>query len=194
MPGGYSVVGSLLIAIVAAWTTPSFADGYFLQADISNNTKSVVGVWSQGTLSYSTNFTDYESGRTASLALLYRLPVENLPIVKIGPTLGVQKNDNEDSTYTAGARLSVEKYTPTSFGSNYVLVDVSSVENSWFVLGQLTFDQPSLGFELSRGASDTYNETTLAVQKQFGDGPLSIRFGYKASSKEVFAGFSINTF
>ena len=48
--------------------------------------------------------------------------------------------------------------------------------------------------ELSRGGSDSYRETTLAFQKRIADGPLSVRLGYKLTSDEVFAGFSINTF
>ena len=49
-------------------------------------------------------------------------------------------------------------------------------------------------FHYRKGGSETYYETTLAVQKRLSGGPVSLRLGYKLSSDEVFAGFSINTF
>ena len=170
------------------------ADGYFLQVYAGGRTQSVVASVSRSSLNYGLNFSNYEDGHSGAISLTYALPLADVAVMKVGPTIGFQHEQDEGNDVQVGLKLSLERYTPTSFGSTYLLADASSVLESWFLLGQLTFAPGNFGVELSRGGSDTYHETTLAFQKRIADGPLSVRLGYKLSSDEVFAGFSINTF
>lgn len=170
------------------------AEGYFLQGDAGGRTQSVVVSASRGSLNYGLNLSNYEDGHSGAISLTYGLPLADVVVMKVGPTVGFQHEQDEGDDVQAGLKLSLERYSPTSFGSTYLLADVSSVHQSWFLLGQLTFAPANFGVELSRGGSDSYRETTLAFQKRIANGPLSVRLGYKLTSDEVFAGFSINTF
>ena len=48
--------------------------------------------------------------------------------------------------------------------------------------------------ELSRGGSDDYTETTLAVSRRIEGSPISLRAGWRFDGEEAFLGFSVNTF
>jgi hypothetical protein len=170
------------------------ADGYFLQGDAGARTQSVVASASRGSLSYGLNLSNYEDGHSGAISLTYALPLADVAVMKLGPTVGFENEHDEGNDLQAGLKLSLERYRPTSFGSTYLLADLSSVHQSWFLLGQMTFAPGNVGVELSRGGSNSYRETTLAFQKRIADGPFSVRLGYKLTSDEIFAGFSINTF
>lgn len=170
------------------------ADGYFLQGDAGATTQSVVASGSRGSLSFGMNLVNYEDGRSGAISLTHALPLADVAVMKVGPSIGFEHKRDEGNDVQAGLKLSLERYTPTSFGSTYLLADANSVHQSWFLLGQVTFAPYNFGIELSRGGSDSYHETTLAFQKRIADRPLSVRLGYKLTSEEVFAGFSINTF
>jgi hypothetical protein len=83
---------------------------------------------------------------------------------------------------------------PMEFGSLFLLAEGSTIEGSAFALAQLGFSGPDLLFELSHGRSDSYSETTVAISKSIGEGPLDLRTGYWFDAEELFVGFSINTF
>ncbi|WP_410219369.1 hypothetical protein [Paracoccus sp. (in: a-proteobacteria)] len=170
------------------------ADGYFLQGDAGTRTQSVVASASRGPLNYGFNISNYDEGHSSAISLTYTIPLAEVAVLKAGPTLGLQHEQDKGNDLQAGLKLSVERYMATGFGSTYALIDVSTVHHSWFLLGQMTLAPANIGVELSRGGSDSYHETTLALQKRVADGPFSIRVGYKLTSEELFAGFSINTF
>ncbi|MBM3604869.1 MAG: hypothetical protein FJX25_08960 [Alphaproteobacteria bacterium] len=170
------------------------ADGYFLQGDAGARTQSVVASASRGPLNYGLNVFNYDEGHSSAISFTYTMPLAEVAVLKAGPTLGLQQEQNEGNDLQAGLKLSVERYVPTDFGSTYALVDMSTVHESWFLLGQMTFASANIGVELSRGGSDSYHETTLALQKRIADGPYGIRIGYKLTSEELFAGFFTNTF
>lgn len=182
-------------ALCAAGALPAAAaDGAFLQTDVSGRTQSFVASVSRGDLSYGLNLSNYADGRSGAVNAAVAFPVEGVATVRLGPTIGFKRDDDGERDVEAGARMAIERWTATSFGSTYVLADASTVHRAWFLLGQVTFAPSNWGIELSRGGSDDYHETTLAVQRRIGDGPVSLRLGYKISSEELFAGFSINTF
>lgn len=185
---------SLAAALVAGPMQAAAADGYFLQADIGGRTQSAVATASQGALSYGMNLSNYEGGRSGAINATVAFPLEDVAVVRLGPAIGFKHDDDGDRDLEAGARMAVERWTGTAFGSTYVLAEASTVHRAWFLLGQVTFTPANIGIELSRGGSDDYHETTLAVQRRLGDGPVSLRLGYKLSSEELFAGLSINTF
>lgn len=184
-----------LAAGSAIFSSPAaLAEGYFFQVDLARDTQSAVAAAGRGPISYGLNATNYDGGRSGALSVTYALRWIEPVNVKVGPTVGFKREDDDDTAIKAGGRISIERFTPAIFGSTYVLADVSSVYRSWFLLGQVTFDPANIGIELSRGGSDDYHETTLAVQKRLNNSPISLRLGYKLSSEEIFAGFSINTF
>ena len=187
-------LAALALGIAVAPALPAAADGEFLQVDVGERTQSAVATMVRGQFSYGLNFSKYEDGRSGAASLTYALPINAPATLRLGPSLGFQDDEDEGSDVTAGLRLVAERYVPTDFGSAYFLGDFSTVNRSWFLLGQLTYAPADIGIELSRGGSETYHETTLAVQKRLSGGPVSLRLGYKLSSDEVFAGFSINTF
>ena len=182
---------ALLVFLLAG---PAYADGEFLQLDIGRENQGAVASMVRGPLSFGLNYTDYDSGRIASLNVKYALPLNSPFTVRIGPSVAYQRDDGDQSRVRAGLGLVVERYSPTPFGSTFLLADLNTINQSWFVLGQVTFAPSNFGLELSRGGSNTYHETTLALQKRLTDSPVSLRLGYRFSSREAFAGFSVNTF
>ena len=191
--GCVRIIGSAA-GLACVLAQAGMADGDFLQVDAGARTQSVVAAASRGSLNYGLNLSNYEDGHSGAASLTYALPLAEVAVLKVGPTLGFQHAQDEGDDVQGGLKLSLERYTPTSFGSTYLLADASSVHHSWFLLGQMTFASGNFGVELSRGGSDSYHETTLALQKRIADGPFSVRLGYKLTSDEVFVGFSINTF
>ena len=185
------LAGSMGITCLAQAAT---ADGYFLQADAGRETRSLVATAATGPLNFGFNLSDYEEGRSASISFTYAFPLGDVAVLKFGPSIGVVRENATWQNPELGGKVSMERYAGTSFGSVFGLVEASSIDSAWFVLAQLTLQQPGLSFELSRGGSDSYRETTIAVQKKLSDWPMSLRFGYKLSSEEVFIGFNVNTF
>lgn len=172
----------------------TWADGYFLQADAGQQTQGLVATMAQGAWNYGLNVANYEDGTSVSTSIAYAFPVGDIAVMKVGPSLGFQREAGTWSSPEPGIKFSVERFTPTAFGGAFTLAEVNTVDSAWFLLGQLSWQATGLGLELSRGGSDSYRETTLAVSKRLSDGPVNFRFGYKLSSDEVFFGFNINTF
>lgn len=185
-----AVVFSSLFAVGAAK-----ADGAFFQFDVSPETTNAVFVFVREPLSFGLNHVRYEDGRRTTLNLLYRLPLpDSAPTIRIGPSLGVVDATGLASRTDFGAKISIDKWMPTDFGSIYLLGEYNSIENAAFVSAQFGFSGPGLQFEASYGESDSYSETSLAVSKKLGRGPVSLRAGYRLSAEEVFVGLSVNTF
>ncbi|GLT08386.1 hypothetical protein ACFQFQ_16840 [Sulfitobacter porphyrae] len=171
------------------------ADGEFLQVDLSESTSTGTLSIARGPLTYGASAVSYEGGSTYGLSATYKLPVaEQFVTLRLGPALGYVKDNGKDGSFEAGLKLVAERYIPTDFGSVFLLADLNSIENSWFVLAQFGLSGPGLSFELSHGESDTYSETSLAVAKRLGDSPTSLRAGYRFDADEIFVGLSINTF
>lgn len=183
-----------LAAMAALCAAPAAADGFFLQSDIGRETQGGVVNLQQGNLSFGANFTRYEGGKEIFVSVLHAVQWGDVAVFKFGPTVGKEWDDNGDDDVRLGGRLSIEKYLPTSFGSAYGLINLGTVNSSWFVLAQANVQALNGGVELSRGGSHNYHETTIAFRKGIGDSPFSLRAGYKFDSEEAFLGFSINTF
>lgn len=179
---------------ICALVQPVLADGYFFQTDVGDETRSLVATASHRALNFGVNLSGYEGGHSAIVSTTYTFPMGNVAILKFGPSIGVLRENGAWESPELGAKLSLERYVGTSFGSVYGLAEANSIDNAWFLLAQLTLQDPGLSFELSRGGSDSYRETTVAFQKRLSEGPTSLRFGYKLSSDEFFIGFNINTF
>lgn len=186
---------TMVCGICPLWASTAHADGEFLQLDLSGSTSTGTLSIARGPLTYGASAVSYEGGSTYGLSATYQLPVaQQFVTLRFGPALGYVKEDGADGSFEAGVKLVAERYIPTDFGSVFLLADLNSIENSWFVLAQLGLSRPGVSFELSHGKSETYSETSLAIAKRFGDGPTSLRAGYRFDAKEVFVGLSVNTF
>ncbi len=171
-----------------------WADGYFLQADAGKQTQGLVATIAQDAWNYGLNVAKYEDGTSVSASIAYAFPLADIAVMKVGPSVGIQREDGAWSDPELGIRFSAERFTPTSFGGIFALAEVNTIDSAWFLLGQVSWRATGLGLELSRGGSDSYDETTIALSKRLSDRPVSLRFGYKLSSEELFFGININTF
>jgi hypothetical protein len=187
-------VALLAMLVVVAEPAPGRADGEFAQLDVSASTTGGVASVQRGPLTYGGVVTipDGDPSATLSATQALNLPVTWAPTLRVGPALGLSGEDLAD--VEAGLRLSAERYTGTDWGSVYGLVDLGTIDRSWFVLGQVGLAESRLTFEFSHGASDEYEETTMAVSRRLRDSPVSLRAGYQVGAGEVFLGVSLNTF
>tara|TARA_R110002049_G_scaffold101576_1_gene246571 strand:+ start:3979 stop:4536 length:558 start_codon:yes stop_codon:yes gene_type:complete len=185
----------MVCGILSFWAPSAHADGEFLQLDLSKSTSTGTLSIARGALTYGASAVSYEDGSTYGLSATYQLPVaQKFVTLRLGPAFGYVNEDGKDGSFEAGIKLVAERYIATDFGGVFLLADLNSIDRSWFVLGQLGLSKPGLSFELSHGESETYSETSLAVVKRYGDGPTSLRAGYRFDAKEMFIGLSINTF
>lgn len=191
----HTATATMVCGILPFLAPYAYADGEFLQLDLSETTSTGTLSIARGALTYGASAVSYQDGSTYGLSATYQLPfAQKFVTLRAGPALGYVKEDGTDGSFEAGIKLVAERYIPTDFGSVFLLADINSIDSSWFVLAQLGLSQPGLSFELSHGESETYSETSLAIAKRFGDGPTSLRAGYRFDAKEVFVGLSVNTF
>jgi hypothetical protein len=175
--------------------SPALADGEFLQLDLSAGTTVAVVSAQRGPLTFSLSYTEADGDRSGRIGATYELPLptgEALPTARLGPALGLDGPDLSDAE--PGLSLVLDRYTATTWGSVYLLADLSTIDAAWFLLAQVGRPEAGLTAELSRGGSDDYTETTFALSRRLGDGPVSLRAGYRFEAEEVFVGLAVNTF
>ncbi|OWY05287.1 hypothetical protein B6V75_03965 [Thioclava sp. F1Mire-8] len=170
--------------------SPARADGTFLQADLGTNTSDAVFAISRGKVSFGANFSDYEGGWSTGAVVTRDFALGEIGTLKVGPSIGRTLSDDN---WRLGVRAGLEHYSPTRFGHVFLLAQYNTIDQDWFALFQAG-NRSGLGLELSAGGSDTYSERTIAVTQKIGDGPVSIRAGWRAFAKEAFVGLSINTY
>lgn len=188
---------AILATILACAPIAEFAraDGSFLQADVSPSGADAVGTVTRGRLSFGASYNDFDGGSAAGMSLTHAFPLRDVATLKIGPAVSITRDDDEGyEGPRAGLKLSLDRYSPTSFGSLYLLGEVNTIDSAWFALVQTGIGDSGYSFEASRGGSDTYDEATLAVNKRLGDGDISLRAGWRIIAEEAFVGFSVNTF
>jgi hypothetical protein len=174
---------------------PVLADGEYWSIDISDGSRSGVLSATRGDLTFGATVTDYGDGVSAGLSLSRRLPFDfdlaglNL---SLGPALGFGGGDL--SELQLGVTASAQRYVVTEWGAYFLQASAGTISRSFFLQAQATFNGPDLTIALSRGGSTDYDETTLSVSRPLGDGPVSLRAGYRFEAEEFFVGFSVNTF
>lgn len=120
---------------------PAQADGYILQADAGKETQGLVAAYARGAVNYGLNFSEYEDGRSIVTSVTYAFPLGDVATAKFGPSVGTQREIGGWSDAELGVKLSIERYTATSFGGVFTLAELNSIENAWFFLGQLSWDK-----------------------------------------------------
>ena len=171
-------------------SVPAAADGEFFQIDLSESSTTAVASIGRDRLTYGLTFVD--SGDTRTLAARAALAFPVGPVtVRAGPELQVDlRGENETE---AGIVLSADRWTATDFGSVYWLVEGRTIDRSTFASLQFGLAD-GWGIELSRGQSDDYAETALAVSRRFGGGPWGVRAGYRFDADEAFVGITFNSY
>lgn len=180
---------ALLVALAGA---PARADGEFLQLDLSASTVGGVASVQRGPLTFGGVVTIPQDDPSALASASWGWAIPGGATLRAGPALGLSAPDLSEAEL--GARVVVERYVATGWGGLFGLAEASTVDRSGFVLAQLTLAEPRLTLEASRGASETYAETTVALSRRLGDSPVSLRAGYRFEAGEVFVGVSVNTF
>jgi hypothetical protein len=189
--------GAMLAVATALAGLPasSQADGEFWGVDVSESTHGGVLAATRGNWNFGAGYTDYGDGVSASLSLTRQLPfdfgLEGLNLTA-GPALGFGGGDL--SEIELGLNLGASRYMPTDFGAVFLQASGGTNRQNFFLQAQLTLSDPGLTFSVSRGASLDYNETSVAVSKQLGHSPVSLRAGYRCVAEDIFVGFSVNTF
>ena len=183
------------VLVVALRPATGLADGEFWAIDVSESTRGGVLSASRGEFNFGASVTDYGEGVSAGLSLTRRIPlsfgIDGLTL-SAGPALGFGGGDL--SEVELGLTASLQRFVPTEWGSYFLQASVGTINRNFFLQAQATFAEPSLTVGLSRGGSTEYDETSLSISKQLGDGPVSLRAGYRFQAEEFFVGFSVNTF
>ena len=172
-----------------------WADGEYWGVDVSESTQGGVLAASRGDWNFGAGYTDYGDGVSASLSLTRTLPfdfgVEGLSL-SAGAALGFGGGDL--SEVELGVTGSVQRYIAFDWGAVFLQASAGTNRQNYFTQAQLTLSDPGVTFALARGASLDYEETSLSVSYELGDGPVSLRAGYRLHAEEFFVGFSVNTF
>ena len=180
---------------LAAFPSIAAADGEYWGVDVSDSTHSGVLAATRGTWNFGAGYTDYGDGVSANLSLTRQLPIdlgiEGLNLTA-GPALGFGGGDL--SEVELGLNLGASRYIPTNFGAIFLQASASTNRRNFFLQAQITLSDPGVTFSVSRGGSLDYDETAVTVSKELGDGPVSLRTGYRFVAEEFFVGFSVNTF
>lgn len=175
----------------------ALADGEFLQLDAAEDSTLAVASIERRPLTYSATFYNGDEGRVLGASVLYRLATaeEGSPVtVKFGPSVGFTDEGDEDAEAEVGLKLTADRWINIGFGGLYFQGEANSVNSAWFLLGQAVFLDPGLTLEATYGESDTYSETSLAISKRLGNGPVSLRAGHRFDADSWFVGAYINTF
>jgi hypothetical protein len=182
-------------AFCALVPTAVLADGEYWSIDISQSSRNGVLSAARGELTFGASVTDYGDGVSAGLSLSRRIPtdlgIEGLTL-SAGPALGLGGGDL--SELQLGLTASAQRYVVTDWGAYFLQASAGTIDRNFFLQAQATINGPDLTIALSRGGSTEYDETTLSISRPMGDGPVSLRAGYRFQAEEVFIGFSVNTF
>ena len=184
---------SLICSVAGLWFATASgvkADGYFLQLDLASETSDFVVAATRGNLSFGANYTSYEGGWSLGASVTRDFAIENVGTIKIGPSIGTSE-ERDDLAF--GAKLVVERYMPTSFGFVFLLGQYNTIDDDIFALAQVG-NGKGISIDFSGGKSDTYSEQSVAVNYRLGDGPVSLRGGYRFEAEEIFLGVSLNTY
>ncbi|EPX76584.1 hypothetical protein [Salipiger mucosus] len=179
-----------ILGLALGGATTAQADGTFLQFDLAPETQDAVFAGTRGKVSFGANYSGYDGGWSSGAFVARDVAFEGIGTLKLGPSLGTT---DEADDWSLGAKVVAERYQPTSFGFMFLAAQFNTIDNDWFALVQVG-DGKGLSVDFSAGGSDTYDERTIAVNSRIGDGPVSLRAGYRFLAETGFIGVSVNTY
>lgn len=187
---------SALLGLAMLVTTAPvvMADGIFVQTEIGDDTRGVVASQTRGAWSVGGVHTRYEEGNALGLFLTKEVATWNGTTLKVGPSLAWTDPQDARASWQPGVKVAAERWTGFSTFGLFTLAEINTADHGWFANVQASHYATGLAVELSRGGSDTYHDTTLALRKRIGTGPFHLRIGHKFSSEDTFIGVTLNTF
>lgn len=186
-------LAALALAGAVAVAAPARADGTFFQLDRSGNATSGVLAVQRGHVQFGLSRSDWNGGFHWVGRFLWRFPVQlgSIPVTfSVGPAVQY----SHPSAWRGGLSFVAESYNPTSWGSLYLLSDLSTIDASYFFLAQFNH-KSGVGLELAAvGNNAHYTDKTVTLDYRFRNTPYSLRLGRKLQARETYIGFSVNTF
>ena len=172
---------------------PARADGTFFQLDRSSKSTSGVLAVERGNLQFGLNRADWNGGFHWTGRVTWKFPftLGQVPVtLRVGPAVQY----SHPSIWQGGLSVVADSYNPTSWGSLYLLSDLSTINYSYFFMSQFNL-KSGIGLELAAlGNNDSYHDRTVTLDYRFRNTPFSLRIGRKLHARETYVGFSINTF
>lgn len=165
------------------------ADGEFFLLEWSETSTIAASSIGRSRLTYGGTFVETDDTVSLAARFTYAFAFGDATL-KAGPEFEVSLHEGDAE---AGVILSLERWTATSFGSVYWLIESHSIDDAAFATVQFGFSD-SWGVELTHAWSNSYEETALIAQKRLADGPWSLRLGYHFSREEMSAGVSYNSY
>lgn len=184
----------MAIALSLMSTLPAMADGEFFQGDYASGASSAVGSIVRGPFGAAIGWSEFDEGNAISANFTYGLPVPALgdgATLRFGPTARL----NQDDTLNLGAKLVFERWSPTDWGSVFVLADYNTILNEYLLLGELSHANSGLSGSLAiQGGNNGFRENTLVVGYSIPETAFGLRLGYRINARQAVIGFTINTF
>lgn len=176
------------------WALPAYADGEFFQLDYVPGASSVSASAVRGPYGLALGWSDFEAGSAVSSNVTYSVPVPALgtgALLRFGPSL---RRDEEDQ-FDLGAKVVFERWSPTSWGSIFLLTDFNTIQNEYLLLGEFSHADSRLSASFAVQGSDAdFQENTLTVGYGIPRSPVRLILGYRFEAQQFLVGFSVNTF
>jgi len=176
------------------WALPAMADGEFFQLDYAPGESSVSASVVRGPFGFALGWSDFESGSAVSANATYGVFVPALgdgALIRFGPSSRLDEEDQFD----LGAKAVFERWSPTSWGSVFVLADFNTIQNEYLLLGELSHAASGLSASLAlQGSDEDFQENTLVVGYGIPQSRVRLRLGYRFEAQQVVVGFSVSTF
>ncbi|WP_188790666.1 hypothetical protein [Salipiger pallidus] len=181
---------SALCGILVLVAPDARADGFFFQLDRTTSTTDAVVAGTRGAFSFGLNRADYDGGWSAGAFVSRDFVLDGVGTLKVGPSIGTSDGD---AGVDWGARVVAERYQPTDFGFVFVSAQYDTIDSSWFSVAEFG-GTDGLSISVTAGGSDTYSDQTVSLNRKVGDGPFTVRTGYRFESEALFVGLSVNTY
>lgn len=113
--------------------------------------------------------------------------------LKFGPAIRLANTMEVDFTADIGARIIYDQYRKTDNRAFFWLADLSTIDESVFLLAQFGFLSRESNIEISYGRTIDYSDISVAFSQRIGETDLSARVGYRIIAEDYFIGISYST-
>lgn len=189
--GWQALPASGLISLIAL--SDAQANGEFFQLDYAPRASTVIGSVVRGPWGAALGWSDFAGGGAFSANITYSLPVAALgesAVFRFGPSARSDRAGSLD----LGAKVVLERWAPTTFGSVFVLADYNTIKNEYQLLGEVAHWDSGLSAAVSIQGGDSFRENSLFLGYDIRETPVRLRLGYRFREKRAVIGFAINTF
>ena len=182
------------LSLSLASTLPAMADGEFIQGDYTSGASAVVGSVVRGPVGASIGWSEFEGGSAANANVTYGLSVPALgdgATFRFGPTVRL----DQDNRLDLGVKVVFERWSPTDWGSVFVLAEYNTILKEYLLLGELSHAHSGLSGSLAiQGGANGFRENTVFLGYSIPETPYGLRLGYRVNARQAVIGFTVNTF